>query len=111
MQSIPSTNHPIATIGDRKPYLELAPVSVFVTTAIDHLRTVHGKTDRNLEVWQLLLSEGYCNKRLSRALHISEPTVKYHIRCVTDDLGVDNRTQAVLKLAHIVANRIANLNR
>jgi DNA-binding NarL/FixJ family response regulator len=44
----------------------------------------------------VLLGEGLSNKRIARALDITEGTVKQHIKCVLDELGASNRLQAVI---------------
>jgi DNA-binding NarL/FixJ family response regulator len=51
-------------------------------------------TPREQEVLRLL-GEGMSNKRIARALCISERTVKFHVGSVFTKLGAGNRTQAV----------------
>ena len=43
-----------------------------------------------------LLRQGQSNKRIARELHMSESTVKVHIRQIMRKLGASNRTQAAL---------------
>lgn len=52
-------------------------------------------TPRQLEVLSLLC-EGLPNKLICRQLNISAGTVKVHISCILRELGVSNRTQAVV---------------
>jgi len=42
-----------------------------------------------------LLSVGLSNKEIGRTLGVSENTVKYHLKNIFRELGVDNRTRAV----------------
>ncbi len=53
-------------------------------------------TARELEALQLL-AQGLANKQISRALGISEHTVKFHVSALYTKLGVSNRTEAVRK--------------
>ncbi|GGU97146.1 hypothetical protein GCM10010260_36090 [Streptomyces filipinensis] len=43
------------------------------------------------------LSQGLPDHAIARALHISEATVKTHLRRIYDKLGVDTRAGAVAK--------------
>lgn len=52
-------------------------------------------TSRQGEVLRLL-RQGQSNKRIARELHMSESTVKVHIRQIMRKLGASNRTQAAL---------------
>jgi two-component system, NarL family, response regulator LiaR len=52
-------------------------------------------TDREMDVL-LLLVRGYSNKEIMLSLHISEDTVKCHVRHILSKLKVETRTQAVL---------------
>jgi two-component system, NarL family, nitrate/nitrite response regulator NarL len=45
----------------------------------------------------LLMEQGLANKLIADRLDISEATVKMHISAIFRELGVTNRTQAVLK--------------
>ncbi len=44
------------------------------------------------------LSEGLTNRDLSTALDMAPDTVKWHLKNIFSKLGVENRTQAVLRL-------------
>ena len=55
-------------------------------------------TPRELEVLRLL-SEGLGNKGISRQLHISEHTVKFHVGAIMAKLGAASRTEAVTQAA------------
>ena len=57
-----------------------------------------GLAERELEVLQLL-SAGQRNRAISAKLHISENTVKFHLRNIFRKLGVGSRTEAIA-LAH-----------
>lgn len=52
-------------------------------------------TDREREVLRLL-GQGYSNKEIGDALHITEGTAKNHVSRVIEKLGVRDRTQAAL---------------
>jgi DNA-binding NarL/FixJ family response regulator len=43
---------------------------------------------------------GRTNKEIAGSLHISETTVKSHVRAILDKLGVQSRTQAALQALH-----------
>jgi two-component system nitrate/nitrite response regulator NarL len=53
-------------------------------------------TERELEVLQLL-AEGLSNKALALQLEVSESTVKFHVNAIFRKLGVQSRTQAVIR--------------
>ncbi|MFN7002893.1 MAG: response regulator transcription factor [Roseinatronobacter sp.] len=44
----------------------------------------------------LALCEGQTNKEIARALNLSEPTIKLHVKTLYRRLGVSNRTQAAM---------------
>ncbi len=50
---------------------------------------------RELEVLAAI-SKGFSNREIGEALHISEQTVKTHVKKIFDKLGVDDRTEAVM---------------
>ncbi len=77
-----------ATSGPR-----LVPVPRAGGTSADLARL----TERERDVLGLLV-EGLSNRRIARALHISEPTVKNHLHSVFLKLGVTDRTQAIAKI-------------
>jgi two-component system, NarL family, response regulator len=52
-------------------------------------------TPRELEVLEQMASGNTTNRDLSRALEVSENTVKYHVRHILEKLQAKNRTQAV----------------
>ncbi len=53
-------------------------------------------TDRELEVLRLMTG-GYSNREIARALHLVEGTVKNHVSSILSKLGVRDRTRAVLQ--------------
>jgi DNA-binding NarL/FixJ family response regulator len=48
-----------------------------------------------------MIAEGLLNKQIAYELGVSEATVKAHVSAVLQKLGVDSRTQAVIKLSRI----------
>ncbi len=48
-----------------------------------------------------MLGEGLLNKQIAYELGVSEATVKAHVSAVLQKLGVDSRTQAVIRLSRI----------
>ena len=59
-----------------------------------------GLSDRQLDVLRLLI-QGRSNKLIGRELDLSESTVKTHLAAVFRKLGVNSRTQAVVKAASL----------
>jgi DNA-binding NarL/FixJ family response regulator len=57
-------------------------------------------TPRELEVLRLL-AEGLPNKVIARRLAISEHTVKFHVNAILGKLGVDSRTEAVVRATRL----------
>ena len=53
-------------------------------------------TERELEVLRLMTG-GYSNREISRALSVAEGTVKNHVSSILSKLGVRDRTRAVLQ--------------
>lgn len=56
-------------------------------------------TKREAQV-MALVQQGLSNKDIAEQLHISLNTLKVHIRNLYGKMGVENRTQALLKMAH-----------
>ncbi len=53
-------------------------------------------TEREEEILKLL-AEGLSNAQIGARLHLSENTIKFHLRNIYAKLGVTNRTEAALK--------------
>ena len=53
-------------------------------------------TERETEVLRLL-TQGRSNKDIARHLQVVEDTVKVHVKHILAKLGVESRTQAVLR--------------
>jgi DNA-binding NarL/FixJ family response regulator len=60
-----------------------------------HRRPASSLTQRETDILALL-SEGRSNRDISRALYLSEKTVKAHLAAIFRKLGVTNRTQAAM---------------
>lgn len=70
-----------------------------VSDLIERIRTLTPQQTRVLG----MLAEGLLNKQIAYALDVSEATVKAHVSAVLQKLGVDSRTQAVIRLSRISA--------
>ncbi len=57
---------------------------------------VEALTPREIEVLRLM-AEGLPNKAIARQLGISEHTVKFHVNAILGKLGVESRTEAVVR--------------
>lgn len=68
--------------------------SNFIPQRSEESETLEALTPRESEVLQLL-SEGLGNKEIASRLHISEHTIKFHIRSILGKLGASSRTEAV----------------
>lgn len=53
-----------------------------------------------------MLAEGLLNKQIAYELSVSELTVKAHVSAILQKLGVNSRTQAVIKLAKLKSGQI-----
>jgi len=62
-------------------------------------------TDREMEILGLI-AKGYPNKRIALKLGMKLQTVKNHITKIFLKLGVENRTQAALKVIDKVGHLI-----
>jgi DNA-binding NarL/FixJ family response regulator len=60
-----------------------------------HRRPASSLTQRETDILALL-AEGRSNRDISRALYLSEKTVKAHLAAIFRKLGVTNRTQAAM---------------
>lgn len=54
-----------------------------------------------------MLAEGLLNKQIAYELNVSEATIKAHVSAVLQKLGVDSRTQAVIRLSRIGGDPLA----
>jgi DNA-binding NarL/FixJ family response regulator len=70
---------------------------------IARLRTLTPQQTRVLS----MLAEGLLNKQIAFELHVSEATVKAHVSAILQKLGVDSRTQAVIRLSRIGTEPLA----
>jgi DNA-binding NarL/FixJ family response regulator len=57
-------------------------------------------TPRETEVLRLM-AEGLPNKAIARRLNISEHTVKFHVNAILGKLGVESRTEAVVRATRL----------
>ena len=68
-----------------------------VTELIQRIRTLTPQQTRVLT----MLGRGLLNKQIAYELGISEATIKAHVSAVLLKLGVDSRTQAVIRLSRL----------
>ncbi len=61
-----------------------------------HLEPADPLTEREVEVLRLMTG-GYSNREIARALGVAEGTVKNHVSSILSKLGVRDRTRAVLQ--------------
>ena len=52
----------------------------------------------------LLVAEGLSNKEIARRLEISDGTVKVHLHCIYEKLGIRNRTLLAVLAAKSESN-------
>lgn len=71
-----------------------------ISDLIQRLQTLTPQQTRVLS----MLAEGLLNKQIAYELSVSEATIKAHVSAVLQKLGVDSRTQAVIRLARIGAD-------
>lgn len=57
-------------------------------------------TPREFQVLHLL-SEGLSNKQIAKRLEVSEHTAKFHVATILSKLGVESRTEAVVRAAQL----------
>jgi DNA-binding NarL/FixJ family response regulator len=76
----------------------LLPAEALAPHATLPIDLIEPLTPRELEVLRLL-SDGLGNKGISRQLHISEHTVKFHVGAIMAKLGAASRTEAVTQAA------------
>jgi DNA-binding NarL/FixJ family response regulator len=69
----------------------------------DTLRRMRTLTPQQTRVLGML-AEGLLNKQIAFDLSVSEATVKAHVSAVLQKLGVDSRTQAVIKISRITTD-------
>jgi DNA-binding NarL/FixJ family response regulator len=66
------------------------------STDFPHLEPPDRLTDREIEVLRLMTG-GFSNREIARALQLTEGTVKNHVSSILSKLGVRDRTRAVLQ--------------
>lgn len=77
-----------------------------VADLIQRIRTLTPQQARVLG----MLAEGLLNKQIAYELSVSEATIKAHVSAVLQKLGVDSRTQAVIRLSKIAGEGRPTLN-
>lgn len=75
-----------------------------VSDLIQRLRSLTPQQSRVLT----MLAEGLLNKQIAYELGVSEATIKAHVSAILQKLGVDSRTQAVIRLSRIGMEQQAN---
>jgi DNA-binding NarL/FixJ family response regulator len=77
-----------------------------ISDLIQRIRTLTPQQARVLS----MLAEGLLNKQIAYELSVSEATIKAHVSAVLQKLGVDSRTQAVIRLSRIGGEGIQTVN-
>ncbi|WP_420959411.1 response regulator [Brucella sp. IR073] len=77
-----------------------------ISDLIHRIRTLTPQQARVLS----MLAEGLLNKQIAYELSVSEATIKAHVSAVLQKLGVDSRTQAVIRLSKIGGDGIQTVN-
>lgn len=75
---------------------QIAPLLLTSPTRADEAYPSEALTPREQEVLQGL-AQGLSNKLIARQLAISEHTVKFHVNAIFSKLGVQSRTEAVVR--------------
>lgn len=65
---------------------------------VDLIRCIRKLTPQQARVLDML-ADGMLNKQIAHDLNVSEATIKAHVSAVLYKLGVESRTQAVIRLA------------
>jgi LuxR family maltose regulon positive regulatory protein len=81
----------LAELGDELPKGEAVPARPEPDDAL-----IDPLTDRELEVLELL-AEGLTNRQLAERLYLSVGTIKRHTHNIYGKLGVNSRTQAIIR--------------
>ena len=68
-----------------------------ISDLVERIRTLTPQQTRVL----IMLGRGLLNKQIAYELKISEATIKAHVSAVLMKLGVDSRTQAVIRLSQL----------
>lgn len=63
-------------------------------SAVERARARYALSDRQMEVLTLM-SEGYANRDIAQVLHVSENTVKTHVKVLFQSLAVSSRIECV----------------
>lgn len=86
----------ICTIMQGGTWYSQAMIQTFFSQQRQHSNVLDAfnLTDREVEILQLS-SQGGTNREIGTQLHISERTVRYHLRKIYDKLGVHSRAEAI----------------
>ena len=79
---------------------ELQPNTTTASAALIETSPHDMLTSREQEVLRLL-AEGLANKQIAVRLSISEHTVKFHVNAIMGKLGVQSRTEAVVRATRL----------
>ncbi len=94
-QRIPAEWHPVSPV---MPSIQGLPEDALDTTSTRAIDTLIEPLTRQEQNVLQLIGQGLPNKTIARQLQISLNTLKVHIRNLYGKMGVENRTQALLRL-------------
>jgi two-component system nitrate/nitrite response regulator NarL len=94
----------VRAVAEGLTVLEPALTAALLVTPVVSEPPADALTPREMDVLQLL-AEGLANKIIAQRLMITDHTVKFHVNAIMSKLGVQSRTEAVVratKLGYII---------
>lgn len=95
-ETLPTIMAAIEAVAQGKSYFSVAVQTQLAKLVVGLDQGLSTPTPREQEI-VVLLAEGLTNAQIGRQLKIAERTVAYHVENLLSKLGVENRTQVVVK--------------